>query len=59
MEASKGTETKKKLRSAAYKAAGTVTAAGMLLTNQRKTQFINQYVQDLYDKAVKEGKVVQ
>ncbi len=34
-------------------------AAGMLLTNQRKTQFINQYVQDLYDKAVKEGKVVQ
>ena len=31
MEASKGTETKKKLRSAAYKAAGTVTAAGMLL----------------------------
>lgn len=34
-------------------------AAGMLLSNQRKTQFINQYVQDLYDKAVKEGKVVQ
>ena len=31
MEASKTTETKKKLRSAAYKAAGTVTAAGMLL----------------------------
>ena len=31
MKASKGTETKKKLRSAAYKAAGTVTAAGMLL----------------------------
>ncbi len=31
MEASKRTETKKKLRSAAYKAAGTVTAAGMLL----------------------------
>lgn len=34
-------------------------AAAMLLTNQRKTQFINQFVQDLYDKAVKEGKVVQ
>lgn len=31
MEASKTTETKRKLRSAAYKAAGTVTAAGMLL----------------------------
>ena len=31
MEASKQTETKKKLRSAAIKAAGTVTAAGMLL----------------------------
>ena len=31
MEASKRTETKRKLRSAAYKAAGTVTAAGMLL----------------------------
>ena len=31
MEASKKTETKKKLRSAAIKAAGTVTAAGMLL----------------------------
>ncbi len=34
-------------------------AAGMLLMNQRKTQFINQYVQDLYDKAVKEGKIAQ
>jgi hypothetical protein len=33
-------------------------AAGMLISNQRKTQFINQYVQDLYDKALKEGKVV-
>lgn len=33
-------------------------AAGMLISNQRKTQFVNQYVQDLYDKAVKEGKVV-
>lgn len=31
MEASKKAEAKKKLRSAAYKAAGTVTAAGMLL----------------------------
>lgn len=31
MEASKGTDTKKKLRSAAIRAAGTVTAAGMLL----------------------------
>ena len=31
MEASKTTETKRRLRSAAYKAAGTVTAAGMLL----------------------------
>ena len=31
MEASKQAETKKKLRSAAIKAAGTVTAAGMLL----------------------------
>ena len=34
-------------------------AAGMLLMNQRRTQLINQYVQDLYDKALKEGKVVQ
>ena len=34
-------------------------AASMLLTNQRRTQFINQYVQELYDKALKEGKVVQ
>lgn len=34
-------------------------AAGMLLMNQRKAQFINQYVQNLYDKAVKEGAVVQ
>ena len=31
METSKQTETKKKLKSAAIKAAGTVTAAGMLL----------------------------
>ena len=31
MEASKNADTKKKLRSAAIKAAGTVTAAGMLL----------------------------
>ena len=34
-------------------------AAGMLLMNQRRTQMINQYVQELYDRAVKEGKVVQ
>lgn len=34
-------------------------AAGMLLLNQRKAQFINQYVQHLYDKAVKDGAVVQ
>ena len=34
-------------------------AAGMLLMNQRRTQLINQYVQDLYDKALKEGKIVQ
>ena len=34
-------------------------AAGMLLMNQRKAQFINQYVQELYDKAVKAGKIVQ
>lgn len=34
-------------------------AAGMLLMNQRRTEFINQYVQDLYDKALKEGKIVQ
>ena len=34
-------------------------AAGMLLMNQRKAQYINQYVQDLYDKALKEGKIVQ
>lgn len=34
-------------------------AAGMLLTNQRRTNFVNQYVQELYDKALKEGKIVQ
>lgn len=34
-------------------------AAGMLLMNQRRTQFINQYVQKLYDRALKEGKIVQ
>ena len=34
-------------------------AASMLLMNQRRTQFVNQYVQDLYDKALKEGKIVQ
>ncbi|MCR4826925.1 MAG: hypothetical protein K5882_08255 [Bacteroidales bacterium] len=34
-------------------------AAGMLLTNRRRTQVINQYVQELYDRAMKEGKIVQ
>ena len=34
-------------------------AAGMLLMNQRRAQFVNQYVQELYDKAVKDGKIVQ
>ena len=34
-------------------------AAGMLLTNQRRTQYVNQYIQDLYDRALKEGKIVQ
>ena len=34
-------------------------AAGMLLMNQRRAQFVNQYLQELYDKALKEGKIVQ
>lgn len=34
-------------------------AAGMLLMNQRKSQYINQYIQELYDKALKAGKIVQ
>ena len=34
-------------------------AASMLLTNQRRAQFINDYIQQLYDKALKEGKIVQ
>ena len=34
-------------------------AAAMLLMNQRRTKFVNQYMQDLYEKAVKEGKIVQ
>ncbi len=34
-------------------------AAGMLLLNQRRTQVVNQYIQDLYDRALKEGKIVQ
>ena len=34
-------------------------SAGMLLMNQRRTQFVNQYVQELYDRALKEGKIVQ
>jgi len=27
--------------------------------NQRRTQFVNQYLQELYDRALKEGKIVQ
>ena len=34
-------------------------AAGMLLMNQRKAEYINQYIQELYDKAVKAGEIVQ
>ena len=34
-------------------------AASMLLLNQRRTQFVNQYLQQLYDKALNEGKIVQ
>lgn len=34
-------------------------AAGMLLLNQRRTQVVNQYIQNLYDRALKEGKIVQ
>ena len=34
-------------------------AAGMLLMNQRRTQFVNQYLQELYGRALKEGKIVQ
>jgi len=34
-------------------------AAGMLLMNQRRAQFVNQYLQELYDRALKEGKIVQ
>lgn len=34
-------------------------AAGMLLMNQRRSQYVNQFVQDLYDRALKEGKIVQ
>ncbi len=34
-------------------------AAGMLLTNQRRSQYVNQYIQELYDRALKEGKIVQ
>lgn len=34
-------------------------AAGMLLMNQRKAEYINRYIQELYDKAVKEGEIVQ
>lgn len=34
-------------------------AAEMLLLNQRRSQFINDYVEKLYEKALKEGKIVQ
>ncbi len=34
-------------------------AAGMLLMNQRKAEYINRYIQELYDKAVKAGEIVQ
>ena len=34
-------------------------SAGMLLMNQRRTQMINQYVEELYDRAMNEGKIVQ
>ena len=34
-------------------------AAGMLLLNERKAAYINRYIQDLYDKAVKAGEIVQ
>lgn len=34
-------------------------AAGMLLMNERKAEYINRYIQELYDKAVKEGEIVQ
>lgn len=34
-------------------------AAGMLLMNQRRSQYVNQFLQDLYDRALKEGKIVQ
>ncbi len=34
-------------------------AAAMLLTNQRRTEFINRYIEELYEKAAKDGKVVR
>ncbi|MDY6327222.1 MAG: hypothetical protein SPL42_07605 [Bacteroidales bacterium] len=34
-------------------------AAEMLLLNQRKTQFLNTYIDELYDRALKDGKIVQ
>jgi len=34
-------------------------AAGMLLMNERKAEYINRYIQELYDKAVKAGEIVQ
>ncbi len=34
-------------------------AAEMLLINQRKSQFVNSYIEKLYEKALKDGKIVQ
>lgn len=34
-------------------------AVEMLLMNQRKTQFLNDYIEQLYEKALKDGKIVQ
>jgi hypothetical protein len=34
-------------------------AAAMLLTNQRRTEFINHYIEELYEKAAKDGEVIR
>lgn len=34
-------------------------AARMMLMNQRKTQFIDEYIEELYEKAMKEGAIIQ
>lgn len=34
-------------------------AAEMLLINQRKTQYLNEYIENLYNKALSEGKIVR